>query len=240
MTQRHHLGSPNTSAAVMNQRHEPADSLDFFPTPPWGTRALCAHVLEPTDWLGKTVWEPACGRLHMARPLAEYFAEVRASDVHDWGAGAELRDFLLPEREEERPDWIITNPPFVLALEFAERALSVARLGVALLVRLSWLTTDERYQFFRRFPPAIRAPFMGRLPMHKGTCLRGASTATDYVWMVWRLGYSGRGDWVEIPPDARSRLERWGDYDDDVGPEPAVRRRRTSRREPASEQQVLL
>jgi hypothetical protein len=31
--------------AVMAQRREPPDSLDYFPTPPWATRALFRHVL---------------------------------------------------------------------------------------------------------------------------------------------------------------------------------------------------
>ena len=30
----------NTSTAVMARRAEAPDSLDFFPTPPWATRAL--------------------------------------------------------------------------------------------------------------------------------------------------------------------------------------------------------
>lgn len=34
-----------TSTAVMARRVEPADSLDFFPTPPWATRAFCEHVM---------------------------------------------------------------------------------------------------------------------------------------------------------------------------------------------------
>lgn len=33
--------SQNCSSAVMQQRSEPRDSLDDFPTPPWATRALC-------------------------------------------------------------------------------------------------------------------------------------------------------------------------------------------------------
>ena len=35
----------NKSHAVMAQRTEPSDSQDFFPTPPWATRALMEHVL---------------------------------------------------------------------------------------------------------------------------------------------------------------------------------------------------
>ena len=36
--------SQNRSSAVMAQRKEPPDSLDFFPTPPWATRALCERL----------------------------------------------------------------------------------------------------------------------------------------------------------------------------------------------------
>ena len=73
----------NTSTAVMQRRAEPHDSLDFFPTPPWATRALCEHVL-PGVWYSPrmVVWDPACGEGHMVRPLTEYFSEVLASDVH--------------------------------------------------------------------------------------------------------------------------------------------------------------
>lgn len=57
----------NTSSAVMQQRTEPHDSLDFFPTPPWATRALCAHVAPIT---GHLAWDPACGDGAMDRPPA--------------------------------------------------------------------------------------------------------------------------------------------------------------------------
>lgn len=218
----------NRSHAVMAQRTEPHDSLDFFPTPPWGTRALCRYVLDDWDWHGKSVWEPACGQGHMARPLAEFFSPVYASDIHPYGFGA-VDDFLFPGQPQHQPDWIITNPPFNLAIEFAERALAIAP-SVALLTRLSWLATDERFKLFKRHPPVAHAVFMGRLPMHKGKCERSASTATDYCWTVWRSGHSGATGWVRIPPGARDELQRWGDYDGEIGLEPAKlpKRRRVS------------
>ena len=40
--------SQNRSSAVMQQRSEPHDSLDDFPTPPWATRALCQHLQGPS------------------------------------------------------------------------------------------------------------------------------------------------------------------------------------------------
>ena len=41
----------NRSSAVMQQRKEPHDSLDDFPTPPWATRALCEVIAKgPGPW----------------------------------------------------------------------------------------------------------------------------------------------------------------------------------------------
>jgi hypothetical protein len=58
--------------AVMAQRREPPAALDFFPTPPWATRALFRHVL-PELGIGAigSVWEPACGEGHMAAVIGE-------------------------------------------------------------------------------------------------------------------------------------------------------------------------
>ena len=42
-----------------------------------------------------TCREPAANRGHMVRPLAEHFAHVSASDIHDYGAGYEVQDYLF-------------------------------------------------------------------------------------------------------------------------------------------------
>ena len=61
---------PNGNRAIMSSRQEPDASLDFFPTPPWATRALIEHVLTNLQvWsIGDAkFWEPACGEGHMPR-----------------------------------------------------------------------------------------------------------------------------------------------------------------------------
>ena len=40
---------PTEHRAVMASRREPPDSLDFFPTPPWATRALLDAAFGPID-----------------------------------------------------------------------------------------------------------------------------------------------------------------------------------------------
>ncbi len=146
--------SQNTSSAVMAQRIEPVNSLDFFPTPPWATRALCEWLKTRCPINSQAVWDPACGDGAMVRPLKEYFSDVHRSDVHDYGIGAMVRDFLWPSSEQ--CDWIITNPPFRLGCEFALTALERTRVGVAMLVRTAFLESVGRYKtLFSKHPPAV-------------------------------------------------------------------------------------
>ena len=201
--------------SVMAQRREPPDSLDFFPTPPWAARALFEHVM---PWVGGRAWEPAAGEGHMAAVLGEVCDEVYRSDVFDYGGLHAVGSFTgvgadVVACPAPRPDWIITNPPFNLAVEFAERALSEASEGVALLLRTSWLEGADRYErLFRHRPPSIVAPFVERVPMVKGRWDPDASTATAYAWFAWvKVSQCRDTRLVWIPPGCRQRLERADD-----------------------------
>ena len=207
------MSSQNTSSAVMAQRKEPHDSLDFFPTPPWATRALCEKVLLANGFIfnNKVVLDPACGEGHMARPLTEYFRETVASDVHDYGYG-KVDDFLFPNANHDDVDWVITNPPFRLGQQFIEGANRTAKVGTAMLVRTAFLEGQTRYnELFSYNPPSIVAQFAERVPMVKGRVDEEASTATSYCWLVWFKGGDVGTSLVWIPP-CRKELEREGDY----------------------------
>lgn len=202
----------NLSHAVMAQRHEPSDSADDFPTPPWATRALLEHVLSDVDFQSKSCLEPACGRGYMSRPLSERFRSVTSSDAFDYGFG-ETRDFLRTPHSAQSVDWVITNPPFRLAQDFIERALSVARDGVAMLARTVFLESVGRYEgLFRERPPAVFAQFTERVPMVKGRVDAKASTATGYAWFVWRRDLPSQSTRLVWIPPCRRKLERLGDY----------------------------
>lgn len=219
----------NRSSAVMQQRHEPHDSLDFFPTPAWATRAL-------TEWLARrhplhlmSVWEPACGAGHMAIPLGEAFNDVLATDVHDYGwvRQARVQDFLLdwPGGPDVAPHWIITNPPFKLAEDFIRVASIRASVGWAMFVRLSFLESESRHLLFRDLPPAAVLVFSERVVLWKGRLMnpnipildvatgkmKKPSSATSYCWIVWQHDWIGATEMHSIGP-CRTRLERPGDY----------------------------
>ena len=210
---------PRGHRSIMASRREPPDSLEFYPTPPWATRALCELVLErrPGFSLDELVWEPAAGEGHMAEVLREYFV-VWASDVFDYGHGYAKGSFAAERvglvddlaRCPFRPDWIITNPPFALAELFLARALEEAACGVALLVRASWLEGLGRYEaIFSRNPPSTVAIFSERVPMCKGRWDPEGSTATAYAWLVWDKTKRKRGtELVWIPPGQRERLTK--------------------------------
>tara|TARA_R110000787_G_scaffold19874_7_gene59147 strand:+ start:27 stop:674 length:648 start_codon:yes stop_codon:yes gene_type:complete len=208
----------NTSHAVMSQRIEAHDSLDDFPTQPWATRAFVEHVLKAigVDPQNLTAWEPACNRGFMARPLAEYFKHVHTSDIFDYGWQGQQRtcDFLWPDSEPSGPiDWVITNPPFRLAQQFIQRGLSVARDGMAVIVRSQFSEGINRYnEIYGPNPPNVEVHYAERVPMVKGRCDPKASTATAYSWFVWRKN-AERLPSIWIPP-CRKALERDGDYDD--------------------------
>lgn len=62
----------NISTAVMQRRAAPARGLDYFPTPPWATRAFLREVLfaEFAPHCFGSAWEPAAGGgAYGSRPL---------------------------------------------------------------------------------------------------------------------------------------------------------------------------
>jgi hypothetical protein len=214
--------SQNRSSAVMQQRSEPHDSLDDFPTPPWATRALCEWLVEEGhDLRMMDCREPAANRGHMVAPLREYFGHVMASDVHDYGAGFAERDYLFgPLGHLSRTDWTITNPPFRLAEQFIERALSLSRIGVAMIVRSAFLEGVGRFdRLFCEHQPAHILQFAERVVMHKGRLAPEGSTATAYCWIIWNTRSPGPGRMAR--PSARlswlapcrKLLERASDYE---------------------------
>ena len=71
-----------------------------------------------------------------------------------------MRDALDPDRSWGKPELVVMNPPFKLAMAFVQRALvevlprGLGRAGtVAALLRLNWLASLGRAAFHRRHPP---------------------------------------------------------------------------------------
>lgn len=235
----------NRSSAVMQQRRAKIGGipreLDYFPTPPFATRAICEALkaeIGPLENLD--AWEPGCGEGHMALPLLDYFRSVKVSDVVRY----ELRDDLvralgLSEHElidftmeggAERSDVIFANPPFNLAHDFIEAGLRTARKAVVMIVRQAFLEGEKRFErLWSKLPPTFVFQFTERVVMLEGRLIQSgsidpfadkpgtkASTATSYVGLVWISGRSSETVFRWIPP-CRRRLERPSDYPSYIG-----------------------
>jgi hypothetical protein len=214
--------------AVMQTRGTSIDELDYFPTPPFATRALLEFLeVEVGPLTHLSAWEPACGEGHMVRPLEEALMDVRASDIASYGEH-EIFDFAIPIDAEQPVDFVITNPPFKAAQRFIDNGLQIARVGVAMLVRSAFLESQARYEsLYSVTPPTFVLQFAERVVMLKGRLVRAgsidplaekpgtkASTATSYCWLLW---LRKRGQWdgdtrLRWIPSSLSRLERAGDY----------------------------
>ncbi len=178
---------------------ENRDPNDYYRTPRWATEALLDR--EP---LRGRVWEPACGDGAMSIPMIERGYAVYSSDLihrgYDQGCGGV--DFLAPMGLRfVKPECVVTNPPFRLAQQFAERALEVASWKVCMIARTLWLEGIRRKPFFESSPLARVYIFSGRVDIarqdHQAKST-GHGGMTSFAWYVWEHGYEGHPElhWI--------------------------------------------
>ena len=74
----------------------------------------------------------------------------------------------------------LTNPPYSLAMEFVQHAMKHANV-VAMLLRLNFLGSEGRAEFFRAHPPSVYV-----LP-NRPSFVNGRTDACEYAWFVWGL-----------------------------------------------------
>lgn len=113
---------------------------DLYETPEWVTEALLPHLPRIDGW----IWEPAAGSGKMVRPLEFAGYEVLATDID---RGQDFRTYM-PKVEGCRA--IITNPPYELATEFIDRAVSLMDSAglVAMLLRTDFDHAKTRARMF--------------------------------------------------------------------------------------------
>jgi hypothetical protein len=147
---------------------------DLYETPEWVTLALLPHIPERV----RDVWEPACGSGKMVRALNKRFLTVYGTDID---AG---RDFLM-ERDCDY-DAIITNPPYALATEFIERAISICSF-VAMLLRTDF---DHAKTRLKLFGPGIAKKLVLTRRIKWFEDSKG-QPSFNHAWFIWDREHSG-------------------------------------------------
>jgi hypothetical protein len=139
------------------------------------------------------------------KPLEEAGHSVIASDIYDYGLeGAYVSDYLTCTASTAAQA-IVTNPPFKLAQQFAEKAIAEVPY-VALLLRLSFLESVSRKSFFNKHPPSRVWISSRRLPMMHRHLWDGpqAPSNTCHAWFIWHRYVYGKipiikwFDWKEF------------------------------------------
>lgn len=137
------------------------------------------------------VWECACGEGHLSRRLKAHGYEVISTDLIDRGYGRVLDFFRMTEKFDGD---IITNPPYIFAVEFVEHALELIGENhkVAMFLKLTFLEGKKRRIFFEKNPPKTVYVCSGRINCARnGDFEKYESSAIAYAWFVWEKGYKG-------------------------------------------------
>lgn len=168
---------------------------DYYKTCPFGTKSL----LKKEDIQG-VVLEPACGDGAISKILEKQDSvdKVISLDIVDRGYGKK-QDYFSYEPKEDI-DCIVTNPPYKKALEFVKKALNDVKDGgkVCMLLKLVFLESEVRYDFFKNNPPNNIYVFSKRLDIWKSGEVGKNSGLVCYAWFVWNKGNTNlpKVDWI--------------------------------------------
>jgi hypothetical protein len=111
---------------------------DIYSTPYSVTEQLLEN--EKFDYYGKTFLEPAEGKGAIVKVL---YPKIQIHNLYSYDLNYRQKiDFL---KESRSFDYIITNPPLKLSLQFIEKSKEIATEKFALLLPLSYLHGQTRY-----------------------------------------------------------------------------------------------
>lgn len=150
--------------------------LDAYSTPGFFTEALLKMVQ-----IQGSVYEPCVGRGMISEVLRKQGLKVLTNDL-DKAVKAHLhKDAASPDAWKHKVDWVVTNPPFSRASEIVKLAYEHSTVGIAFLLRLSFLEPcKDRADWLRMYPPT--AVFV--LPRISWTEDGGKDQVTA-MWAVW-------------------------------------------------------
>lgn len=184
---------------------------DFYSTDP-----DCVQDLLKLEKFSDTVLEPCCGTGNISKVLEESGYNVISTDLIDRGYGKGGIDFFK-EYDNINTD-IITNPPFGLASEFVDHAMSHASkpIKIALFLKLQFLEGQDRFNkiyklghleklyVYSKRVACYKSDEMyqknedGSFKLDKNGNRLKVQSAVCYAWYIFNTAYTGKPqlDWI--------------------------------------------
>ena len=177
--------------SIAGRKHN--TNIDFYQTPTWCVEKLLE--LEKFEWM---ILEPCSWAGAISQVLEKAGYDVISQDIREddnvyWN---KWKDFL------EIGDWydnIITNPPYFIAQKFIEKSIEISTWKVAMLLKLSFLESKWRYEFFKNTPLKKVYVFCKRVNMYpEWQPIPKNSWTIAYAWYVWEKWYKWEPtiDWI--------------------------------------------
>lgn len=193
---------------IQSSHDHEARGLDAYFSPP---EAVASLLNIEADRLPRRIWEPAAGDGAIVRPLREAGHTVIATDIADYGlADCKTGVDYLKAKPVAGVGGVVTNPPYKLAVQFAQKAIREAPY-LALLLRTNFLESTSRLRFFREYQPARIWISSRRLPMMHRLGWTGprAPSNTCFAWFVWDVQAAEKCvvdwfDWRDFAPRAKA------------------------------------
>ena len=164
-------------------------AFDQYETPEWVTRALLPHIPENAN-----IWEPACGSGRMANVLnAVYRSDIQfGENFLSLGEGYDRKlsgDALAAWYSVNA---IVTNPPYNMAQDFIEHALSLMQFEkgfVAMLLRTDFDHAKSRRNLFAEHPAfAKKLVLTKRIQWFEDS---KSSPSFNHAWFIWDWQHQG-------------------------------------------------
>lgn len=177
-----------TTLGASNHTNSDRECNDFYATDP-----KAGELLLQLEDFQKNIWEVSCGLGHLSKVFEKAGYIVKSTDLIDRGYGKGGIDFLNTTIKSWSGD-IVTNPPYTWAKDFIEKAISIVPVGnkIAMFLKLQFLESQNRKQFFKNNPPKIVYVSSSRICCVKnGHFNKCSPNAIAYCWYIWIKGFKG-------------------------------------------------
>jgi hypothetical protein len=162
----------------------PRNAADWYTEPAW-----CSVRLFDVDTFVGAIHDPACGMGRIVGAARAHGHTATGADLIDRGFAFLVEDFALGTA---LVDNIVTNPPFALARQFIEQALTLATRKVAVVFPTARLNAAR---WLMELPLCRVWLLTPRPSMPPGeVILRGEKPGggkVDFCWLVFEQGFDG-------------------------------------------------